>query len=451
MRVLAADDDRGVLNVLERCLRTWGYDATCTLDGAEAWSILKHDTSPRIVVLDWDMPGLNGLEICRMLRSAPHGEEVYVLMLTARQSKADLIEALEAGADDFLSKPFHPRELQLRLARGVAFQASRAAVYAERPPDPTMPPSGTTLGNKYRLEREIAEGGMASVWLGVHLSLGINVAIKFMKPSLVESPEYATFEREARAAAQLRSEHIVRVYDHGIAHDGSPYLVMEYLAGESLGDRIDRHGALRPQEVARVIDQIGRALTEAHTRGIIHRDVKPENILLVEGEDPPLAKLVDFGLARTRVNAETLHGGMISGTPSYMSPEHLRADVPPNPALDLWGLAATAFTALTGRVPFDGETLPDLMRAVCEDPLPVPSHDQPGLPAEVDLWFARACSRDPRARFTTARELTSALTAACFDATWSARTERPPPTNHASTFPEDTTEFAREASIPSER
>src|SRR5689334_9219414 len=115
MRVLAADDDRGILGVLDRCLRSWGYETLAVPNGIDAWNHLKHDDGPRIAGLDWDMPGLSGLEVCRLLRSAAHGEEVYVLMLTGRQGKGDLIEALEAGADDFLSKPFHPRELQLRL------------------------------------------------------------------------------------------------------------------------------------------------------------------------------------------------------------------------------------------------------------------------------------------------------------------------------------------------
>jgi serine/threonine protein kinase/ActR/RegA family two-component response regulator len=415
MRVLAADDDSGILGVLDRSLRTWGYEAITASNGIDAWKVLKRDDCPRIVVLDWDMPGIAGLEVCRLLRSAPHGEEVYVLMLTGRQEKADLIEALEAGADDFLHKPFHPRELQLRLAKGVSFQTSRAALYG---PSKTgsMPPSCTTLGGKYRLEKQIAEGGMAKVWLGVHLSLGINVAIKFMKSNLVESADYASFEREARAAAQLRTEHIVRIYDHGIAVDGAPYLVMEYLAGESLADRIDRRGPLPPLEVASIVEQIGKALTEAHGRGIIHRDIKPENILLVDDPERPygLAKLVDFGLARSRANAQrTDDGGLISGTPSYMTPEHLRAQVPPNPLLDMWGLAATAFTALTATLPFDGDSLSEIMKKVCVAPLPLLTEVNPAFTTALDEWFAKACARAPRNRYQTPVEMSGAFTDAC--------------------------------------
>ena len=421
MRVLAADDDQGIRNVLERCLKSWGYDVTTAVDGASAWKILKHAGSPRVVIIDWDMPGLKGLEVVRLLRSAEHGEEVYVLMLTGRLEKDDLVEALEAGADDFLTKPFNSRELQLRLAKAVAFhKAMTAKKGIKRNSLAHAPPSASILGGKYRMEKKIAEGGMASIWLGSHLSLGINVAIKFMKPGLEEEPDYASFEREARAAAQLRNEHIVHIYDHGVTAEGVPYLVMEYLAGESLGDRIDRVGPLPPLEVAEYIDQTARALTEAHGRLIIHRDVKPENIILMEAKvgdnERPygLAKLVDFGLAKPKTT-ETTEGGLISGTPSYMSPEHLRAQAPPNPALDMWALAATAFTALTGTLPFDGDSLSEIMKAICSLPLPVPSVRNAALTPAIDAWFARACAKDPTKRYASPNELAMAFKLACAD------------------------------------
>jgi serine/threonine-protein kinase len=406
MRVLAADDDAGVLRVLDRLLRTWGYEPVLAHDGNEAWHELKKSDAPRLVILDWDMPGLSGVEVTRNLRSAPHGREVYVLLLTARQHKRDLIEALEGGADDFVSKPFEPRELQLRLAKGVTARESR------RPPsNGKAPPTGTTLGGKYRLEKKIAEGGMATVWLGVHLSLGINVAIKFMKPDLAERADFATFEREARAAAKLRSEHIARVYDHGITEEGLPYLVMEYLSGESLRERVERTGPMTMDEIARVVDHVAKALTEAHAQGVIHRDVKPDNILLVdEGESARAfsARLVDFGLAKP-VTAASEVAVVSAGTPAFMSPEHLRGNAPANPALDTWGLAATAFVAATATLPFDGLSFDEVYHHVCDDPLPVPSKANRALTTAFDAWFARACHADPTKRFPAPAALAEAL------------------------------------------
>jgi serine/threonine-protein kinase len=436
VRVLAADDDDALARVLGRHLERWGYEATIAQSGMEAWRILKREDAPRIVILDWDMPGLSGLEVCRLFRSTPHGADAYVLMLTGRAEKEDLVQALEAGADDFLSKPFHPRELQLRLAKGIRDSARASSVPGRLERDP--PPSGSTLGGKYRLEKKIGEGGMGSVWLGVHLSLGINVAIKFMAPDLAETPDYSSFEREARAAAQLRNEHTVRVYDHGIALDGLPYLVMEYLAGESLTAWVDRQSPLSPVALGSLVEQTASALAEAHDRGLVHGDVKPDNILMVEDADQPhgfTVKLIDFGLARpcrVRVHlpaesASIIHGpavtgseearSVVAGTPLYMSPECLTSGAAPGPLLDLWGLAVTAFFAITGgTLPFEGETLSELYRRICVEPLPKASEVCPGVPPGFDAWFARACARDPEARFKSAGELAAALSAACHDA-----------------------------------
>jgi serine/threonine protein kinase/CheY-like chemotaxis protein len=422
VQILAADDDEAMARLLEHCARRWGYDPIIAHDGKEAWRILKRADAPRVVVLDWDMPGLSGLEVCRLLRSTPHGTGAYVLMLTARQQKEDLIEALESGADDFLSKPFHPRELQLRLAKGIRDAARDAtAKIVEAPSTPPSrglsgtPPTGTTLAGKYRLEKRIAEGGMSSVWLGVHLALGINVAIKFMAPDLAETADYASFEKEARAAAQLRNEHIVRVYDHGLTSTGLPYLVMEFLSGQSLAERVWRRGPLELDEVCTIVTQSASALSDAHARGIVHRDVKPENIVIVDDIERPnrlSVTLIDFGLAK-RWRMEAAIEGTVAGTPSYMSPEYLRGDTPPTPHLDLWGLAATAFVAITGKLPFPGETLREVYQRVCVGEAPVPSILRPSVPAGVDAWFAKACARDPAARFGTAEDLAAALVVAC--------------------------------------
>ncbi|MDB4937657.1 MAG: hypothetical protein JWP87_4629 [Labilithrix sp.] len=412
MRIVAADDDERILRVLERCLRGWGYEAILVGNGHDAWQLLKRADAPRVVILDWDMPGLSGLEVCRLLRSTPHGGDVYVLMLTARQSKADVIEALESGADDFLEKPFHTRELQLRLAKGVR-DAARDTARASR--DPGVPPTGTTLAGKYRLEKMIGTGGMGSVWLGVHLSLGVNVAIKFMNKLLAETAAYASFEREARAAAQLRNEHIVRIYDHGIDQEGLPYLVMEYLSGESLAARIDDRGPLPADDVVAIVEQVARALTEAHAHGIVHRDIKPENILLVDDAEQErgfTVKVIDFGLADPAGTRPAQQVGEIAGTPHYMSPEYLSGSVKPDCLLDLWALAVTVFVAITGKAPFDGESVDEIYRRVAAPP-PVPSSVNPDIPPELDAWFARACAAAPGERFATAAQLSSALSAAC--------------------------------------
>jgi CheY-like chemotaxis protein/tRNA A-37 threonylcarbamoyl transferase component Bud32 len=429
MRVLAADDDEAILRMLARALRSWGYEPILASGGVEAWHVLRQELAPTVAILDWDMPGLSGIEVCRLFRATPHGAGAYVLVLTARQQKDDLIEALEAGADDFLSKPFVARELQLRLAKGFSARGTQARARANAPAAPENPPAGITLGGKVRLERKIAEGGMATVWLGVHLALGINVAVKFMKAHLTDTADYASFEREARAVAQLRSEHIVRVYDHGIGHDGLPYLVMEYLGGESLAARIDRQGPLSLAEVGWVVERVARALNEAHAHGIVHRDIKPENIFLVDDPDRPGefgVKLVDFGLAKSSATQAPSEPATLAGTPSYMSPEYLRGEAAPDPRLDLWGLAATAFAAMTGTMAFPGQSVAEIYERVCEAALPVPSAARRAVPTAFDAWFTRACARDPSRRFTSAVELSEALSRACGSGGESPATSEPP-------------------------
>jgi CheY-like chemotaxis protein len=418
MRVLVADDEPEIVTLLNHCLRTWGYEVEYAHRGDDAWSKLSSDDPPAIALVDWDMPGLSGLDLCRRIKASPRGASTYVMMLTGKQSKHELIEALESGADDVMSKPFHLRELQLRIAKGVESTVARPSAVMRAA---TTRVSGAVLGGKIRLERPFAEGGTATVWLGTHLALGIPVAIKFMKKPKTSVHGLACFEREAKAAACLHSEHIVRVYDHGIAEDGAPYLVMEYVEGETLTSRIVRTGPLPPTEVGSIIEQVGRALAEAHARGIVHRDVKPDNILLTSDLGLPAgcAKLADFGLARLTAafdtNTDNPSEGEIVGTPSYMSPEHLSGRAGPDPALDLWGLAVSAVTALAGIVPFDGECIADVIKSICRAPPPVPTCMNPSLSPAIDAWFARACARAPKERFPTATALTNALRAACMD------------------------------------
>jgi serine/threonine-protein kinase len=191
---------------------------------------------------------------------------------------------------------------------------------------------------------------------------------------------------------------------------------MEYLDGESLWSRIERLGPRPASEVVAFVSHVARALAEAHGREIVHRDVKPENILFVEDTERPLgfsAKLIDFGLANRTAKGGPPEAGATAGTPSYMTPEYLRGHVGPTPALDLWGLAATAFVAMTGVVAFDGQDVRDVFRRVCSQPTPVPSQVATRVPPGFDAWFARACAKDPAERYQSAPELAAALVAAC--------------------------------------
>lgn len=279
---------------------------------------------------------------------------------------------------------------------------------------------GTTIAGRYLVERLIGQGGMGTVWAGRHVTLDQLVAIKFVHPKLAGSAEaLRRFDTEAKAAARIKSRHAVAVYDHGVTEAGQPYIVMEYLEGESLEDAIHRRGKLPLNEVAEIVQQAARALNTAHAAGIVHRDLKPDNIFLARDSEATTrgysVKLVDFGIAKivhdeAASGASATQAGMVLGTPHYMSPEALTSNGPVSIASDIWSLGACAFSAACGRVPFEGDAIGDVVLKVCAAPMPVPSQLQPSLPKSFDAWFERACSRDPKKRFATVAEMADALT-----------------------------------------
>jgi eukaryotic-like serine/threonine-protein kinase len=280
-------------------------------------------------------------------------------------------------------------------------------------------PPGLVAG-KYRLTNLIGRGGMGSVWEGTHVTLGTQVAVKFIDSEYAESPEARNrFESEARAAAKLRSKHVVEVYDHGVTDDGRPFIVMEYLRGEPLDKRLDRVLRMPAKETARMLMQVCRALSKAHAAGIVHRDLKPENVFLVwDDEDgADVAKVVDFGIAKFTdnqlANSSATRTGSVLGTPYYMSPEQARGLRSVDYRSDLWSVGVIAYRCIIGTLPFEGEAVGDLLVKLCTAPLPIPSHIAPDVPPGFDAWFAKALTREPEGRFSSASELAESLGAVC--------------------------------------
>jgi serine/threonine-protein kinase len=278
---------------------------------------------------------------------------------------------------------------------------------------------GTIVADRYRIERLIGRGGMGTVWAGRHLSLKQLVAVKFIHEKLATSEEaLRRFDLEAKAAAKIKSRHAAAVFDHGVTETGQPYIVMEYLEGETLERSIRRRGPLPLAEVTAIVTQAARALDSAHEAGIVHRDLKPDNIFLAadpeSGKLGYTVKLVDFGIAKivhdeAASGAAATQAGTVLGTPHYMSPEALTASAPVSAASDVWSLGACAFAAMTGRVPFEGDAIGDVVLKVCAAPLPVPSKVHARVPRGFDEWFAKACSRNPTQRFASARDMAVAL------------------------------------------
>ena len=244
---------------------------------------------------------------------------------------------------------------------------------------------GTVLDGRYRIEAEIARGGMGVIYRARHLTLDLPRAVKLITPHFARDGRYLErFRTEATAAARIEHPNVVTVHDFGEV-EGLPYLVMQYVEGDNLQRVVDREGALDPERALRVTAQIADALDAAHALGVVHRDVKPSNILVV-GER---ALLTDFGLAQ----APGIAGELIGGTLEYAAPEQLE-DRPVDARADVYSLAGVAQQMLTGRTPGRG--------ALAEE----------GLAPAVEDVIARARSRDPGQRYASAGEFARALRSA---------------------------------------
>jgi serine/threonine protein kinase len=273
------------------------------------------------------------------------------------------------------------------------------------------------LSGKYRLERELGRGGMGSVWLAQHLTLRSPVAIKLIDPAIATNTEaLSRFLREAQAAASLRSPHVVQILDHGV-DEGVPFIVMELLDGESLAGRLERQQRLSPHDTAHLLTQVGRAMTKAHEAGIVHRDLKPDNIFIVRNDEEEIAKVLDFGVAKSHLHgvgavSSATRTGSVLGTPYYMSPEQAEGSKLVDHRTDIWAMGVIAWECLLGARPFEAETLGGLLLAICAREIPTPSRVGP-VPAGFDVWFARACSRDLNYRFMTAKQAAQELRQVC--------------------------------------
>ncbi len=270
---------------------------------------------------------------------------------------------------------------------------------------------GLELSGSIRLEKKLGEGGMGSVWTAQHLALRTQVAVKFLAAHMAQDAAAAArFQREAMAAARIKSPHVVQIFDHGMSHEFGPYIVMELLEGETLSAFVQRHGRLSPQVTTRILAQLCRALTKAHSQGIVHRDIKPDNVFLIDSDRDAFVKVLDFGIAKNlRDELSVTSTGSMMGTPHYMSPEQMLSSKHVDLRADLWATAVLAYHCLTGGVPFDGETFGAVAIAVTQAQFAPPfAQYGVGSPA-LDAWFGKALARDLNARFVTAEELSDSF------------------------------------------
>jgi len=286
------------------------------------------------------------------------------------------------------------------------------------------------LAGKYRLERVLGQGGMGVVVAATHTVLDERVAIKLLLPEALASAEtVARFQREARAAVRIKSEHVARVIDVGTVDAGvlpmqsvlgvplvlgAPFMVMEYLDGQDLAGVLRSTGPLSIVDAVSFVAQAIEAIAEAHSLGIVHRDIKPSNLFLTRRPDgTPLVKVLDFGISKAAIpgidNAAVTTTTAVLGSPMYMAPEQMIASREVDGRTDVWALGVVVYQLLTGRGPFAGTTMAELCARILQEPHPPIRQTRPDVPVDLERVVARCLEKDRVRRFASVADLAEAL------------------------------------------
>jgi eukaryotic-like serine/threonine-protein kinase len=435
--VLVVDDNPINLDLLSGMLSERQYRVRVATNGRRALAAAR-SVPPDLVMLDINMPEMDGYEVCRQLKADESTRDVPVIFISALDEAMDKVKAFESGGADYVTKPFQFEEVlarienQLKLSRlqrdlerkNAELQRKNEELVRSREEliqsykradrifsalSDVLP--GTVLDEKYRLDAKIGAGGYGAVYSATHLILNRTVAVKIFRPVTgnVTPEALERFRQEGVAACRINHPNAVSILDSNIAASGIAYLVMELLEGHTLAQEIKEAGVIPVGRCADIIAPVCDLLAEAHASGMIHRDIKPDNIFLHQTKDGEVVKVVDFGLAKLLGDTEKKEGedtptaSRLLGTPTYMSPERLN-DLPYDGKTDIYSLGVTLYQMLCGRVPFQaqqGDHWAVAVMHLMKEPPPIAEFNQnisPAIEAVVMQTLRKAPAERPGPR-----------------------------------------------------
>jgi CheY-like chemotaxis protein/tRNA A-37 threonylcarbamoyl transferase component Bud32 len=420
-RILIIDDDEDQLENVVEWLILEEHSVETASNGKSGWAAINKGGYD-LIILDWDMPDIQGIDILRRYRAS--GGTTPVIMLTGRDSIDHKAEGLDMGADDYLTKPFHMKELCARV---------RAAVRKDKNKPPIAKPLGTgneellkkadllgtNLPSRYEFISQLGEGGVGLVFKARHPHLQKMVAIKMIHRTELREETATRFEQEAQVISKLEHPNIAAVYDFGLTERRQPYMVLEFVEGKNLFEYLNDVDHLSVADALDIAIQICEGIGHAHEAGIVHRDLKSSNIICKEtGKDTTLVKILDFGCAKVRsmeASARPQHItkiGEIVGSPLYISPEQIQGGTI-DEKCDIYALGCLLHELLTGVAPFVGkDEVETLLQHINADPLPL-KRTRPDLsfPTGLDRILAKMLEKNPARRYQTMKEAQAELIA----------------------------------------
>jgi DNA-binding response OmpR family regulator len=433
--VLIVDDNPNNLELLGAVLTEGSYRVRGAVSGAQALKIARTH-KPDLVLLDLQMPDLDGYAVCRRLKQDAATRDIPVIVISALDDVSDKVKAFEAGAVDYVTKPFQSPEVLSRVGAHLQIyrlrreleqknlelvrsneelkQAQKRTEHVFSALAAALP--GAVLDQRYRLEDKIGSGGYGTVFRAEHLALKRPVAVKVFRPweGSETSQALERFRREGISACRLNHPNAVTVLDCGISSSGVAYIVMELLEGLSLSALLWKAGAIPPDRCVEIMVPVCEMLAAAHDAGLVHRDIKPDNVFLhrpIRGEE--VVKVLDFGIAKLLADFEEsapqTRTRTLVGTPSYVCPERLRG-LDYDGRADVYSVGVMLYLMLSGALPFPlpgAEPIAAALAAIERDPPPLTDRS---LPPALERLVMRALARQPSMR-PTAREMAAALAA----------------------------------------